>query len=83
MGTNHKKHKQKASALISKIKRIEAKYPDLNIASVQLRRDINKAHKLRVDLISEEIDIDYCASDDPDRMCSDCKCWKSTRSSCS
>lgn len=83
MGTNHKKHKQKAARIVDELKKKQAKYPGVNIGSVQLLKDVTRVHELMVDLIYEEIDIDYCASDDPDRMCSDCKCWKSTRSSCS
>jgi hypothetical protein len=83
METNQKKHKQKAARIVDELKKKQAKYPGVNIGSVQLLKDVIRVHELMVDLICEEIDIDYCESDDPDKMCSDCNCWKSTRRSCS
>ena len=83
METNQKKHKQKAARIVDELKKKQAKYPGVNIGSVQLLRDVIRVHELMVDLIYEEIDIDYCESDDQDKMCSGCNCWKSTRRSCS
>ena len=83
MSTNFTKHNNKAKKYQKQIEEIQAKYPDVNMKSKELLRDINKLHELFIKVIHEEVDAKECKSDDPNYMCSDCTCWKHTRMMCS
>lgn len=60
---------------------IQSKYPYL-LSDRNLKSDVAMYHKLKSETISLSVDIDCCNSDDPDKMCSDCNCWKRTRAYC-
>ena len=83
MNTNYKKHNDKAKMYRERMDEIQAKYPNINMKSRELQSDIIEFHNLFMKEIDEEIDEKKCKSDNPDDMCSDCKCWKYTRMICS
>lgn len=83
MSTNYTKHNNKAKRYRKQIDEIKAKYPEIDLTSKELYRDINKLHGLILRTIHEEVDAKECKSDNPNRMCSDCKCWKHTMMICS
>ena len=83
MSTNFTKHNNKAKKYRKKIEEIQSKYPDINMQSKELFRDMKQLYDLFNKVIYEEADAKECKSDDPDDMCSDCKCWKHTRMMCS
>jgi len=79
MKNNYAKHKEKAKRYRLKIEKIQKKYPEINMKSQELFRDMMKLHDLFNRVVYEDVDADECKSDNPDRMCSDCICWKQTR----
>lgn len=83
METNYIKHTNNAKKYQKQIDNIKAKYPEINIESKELFRDIKKLNDLFYKKNIEDIDSKGCKSDDPNDMCSDCKCWKHTRLMCS
>ena len=83
METNYQKHLKKYKSLDKRLKEIEKKYPDFDFRNLSLRNDLEKYWKLERELIYESVDTDFCKSDNPDHMCSDCNCWKRARAMCS
>ena len=83
MSTNQTKHNDKAKMYRERMDEIQAKYPEINMKSRELQSDMIEFHNLFMKAIDEEIDEKKCKSDNPDDMCSDCKCWKYTRMICS
>ena len=83
MKTNFKQQTAKLKRYQKQINNILAKYRDINMQSKELLRDITNLHDLMNQVIYEKVDADYCKSKDPDKMCSDCDCWKHFRMMCS
>ena len=77
------KHNQKIKKYQKEIDTIEKKYPNLDVKSKQVYRDVIKLQELYDKLIVAKVDAKQCQSDNPNHICSDCDCWKNTRMICS
>jgi hypothetical protein len=79
--TKEKEYSRKAKRMRGRMDAIEAKYPHIDFTNAELRRDMANYANLMRELVYATVNRDYCKSDDPDRMCETCNCWKQIRAS--
>lgn len=83
MNQNYYKHKRRLVRIEIRMAAIREKYPSIDFDDSEMRRDLQKYWKLKNELITASVDTKFCKSDDPDKMCSSCNCWKQTMANCS
>lgn len=83
MNQNYYKHKRRLVRIEIRMAAIRDKYPSIDFQNHEMRRDLQKYWKLMNEHITASVDTKFCKSDDPDKMCSSCNCWKQTRANCS
>jgi len=58
------------------MEQIAAKHPGVDFNYATMRDDFQKYAKLMIDLIHARVNADECHSNDPNRICENCDCWK-------
>ena len=82
MKTLFSRHNARAKRLNERMQAIEAKYPEFDFHSSELRRDLEKYWEMQKQYIHASVNAKACKSDNPDYICEDCNCWKRTRRNC-
>jgi hypothetical protein len=77
--TKEKEYNRKVKRIRSRMDSIEAKYPYIDFTDSELYHDMVRYGKLINESIYASVNRDYCKSDNPDRMCETCTCWKQAR----
>jgi len=80
--TRKKQYNRRAARVRAKMDNIEKEYPEVDFYDPTLRDAFRIYIELMKELVYAQVNADCCKSDDPDRMCEKCDCWKRTRKSC-
>ena len=77
--TKERYYRNRAAILQKRMEQIEAKHPEVNFTDTVLRDDFRKYIELMQEVVYARVNADECHSDDPNRMCEKCECWKSKK----
>jgi hypothetical protein len=77
--SKEKEYTRKLQRIIAAMKKIEEKYPHVDFTDSTLRQSVSDYGQLMRSHTYTSVNIDYCSSADPDRMCETCNCWKQAR----
>jgi len=61
------------------MEQIAAEHPGVDFNDATMRDDFQKYAKLMIDLIHARVNADECHSNDLNRICEECECWKSKK----